>query len=312
MNRSTADKGLALVIEFEGEILKVYDDGFGYPTAGVGHLLTPAEKRSMPIGTRITRQQSRSWLKQDIHEAEAAVNSSITVPITQNQFDAMVSLAFNIGVAGFKRSSVVRNLNARHFAKAADSFLSWNKVKGKPVKGLTRRRNAERNLFLTPDSAANPATVTPQQDTDENTASPTNPQDNSQPSVTNAPDPSTEQNVAVVKEEKLGFWQTLKVKITAAFTGIGGATGLTSYAQQAQTFGLSSLFWERVFFIIIIGLVGWILIETVRWFFTVWQKRKRTNTLVAANATPNNSVTVIRPEEIDKYQSDGWVVVHRN
>jgi lysozyme len=151
---TTGQRGLDLIVEFEGEILKVYNDGFGYPTAGVGHLLSPAEKRAMPIGTKITRQQSRDWLKQDLEEAESAVNSTITVPITQNQFDAMTSLAFNIGTTGFKRSTLARKLNARHFAEAADAFLSWNKSRGKVVAGLARRRKAERALFLTPDSTA--------------------------------------------------------------------------------------------------------------------------------------------------------------
>lgn len=124
-------------------------------------------------------------------------------------------------------------------------------------------------------------------------------------------DPTIEQNVAVVKEEPLGFWATLKVKIGAAFTGIGGATGLTTYGQQAQAFGLSSLFWERIFYIALIAFIGWIVIEVIRWGFTKWYKRKRTDALVLANSTPTNSVNVIRPEEIAKYQAQGWVVIQR-
>jgi lysozyme len=202
--KTTGDKGLKIIVEFEGEILKVYNDGFGYPTAGVGHLLTPAEKRSIPIGTKITREQSRAWLAQDLKEAEDAVNSSIKVPITQNQFDAMVSLAFNIGVAGYKRSSVVRNLNNRKFAAAADSILAWNKVKGKEVRGLTRRRKAERELFLTPDSTATSAISNPpntdsiSQDRD-NTS---NPADQGQPSNIAVPLVPTPQPVIEVEAVK--------------------------------------------------------------------------------------------------------------
>jgi hypothetical protein len=131
------------------------------------------------------------------------------------------------------------------------------------------------------------------------------------PQPPNTPDPTIEQNVAVVREEPLGFWSTLKTKIVTAFTGIGGATGLTTYAQQAQTFGLSNLFWERVFWIGMVGFIGWIVIEVIRWFFTVWQRRKRTNALVVANTSPNNSVTVIRPEEAAQFQKDGWVIIER-
>jgi lysozyme len=130
--------------------------------------------------------------------------------------------------------------------------------------------------------------------------------------VPSSPDPSIEQNVAVVKEEQLGFWATLKVKIGAAFTGIGGITGASTYAQQVQSFGLSPLFWERIFWIGIIGFLGWIVIEIIRWFFTVWQRRHRTNTLVTANTSPNNSVTVIKSEEIEQYKKAGWVVVARS
>ena len=80
---------------------------------------------------------------------EARVNKSILLPMTQNQFDAMVLLCYNIGESSFARSSVVRNFNAGNLQKAADSFLLWNKAGGKVSKGLTNRRQKERNLFLT-------------------------------------------------------------------------------------------------------------------------------------------------------------------
>lgn len=148
-NLTTSDNGIKLIKDFEGEILKVYADPVGLLTLGVGHLLTPAEKRSFKLGQKITRAESTKFLREDLADAETAVNSSVHVPITQNQFDALVSLTFNIGTAGFKRSSVLRNLNSGKLIHAADAFLLWNKAGGRVISGLTSRRRAERDLFLT-------------------------------------------------------------------------------------------------------------------------------------------------------------------
>jgi lysozyme len=149
-----SNEGIAMLIAFEGERLVVYKDPVGLPTFGVGHLVTPAEKAEFPVGKKITRKVSREYLRNDLAKFENCVNSLVDVPITQNQFDAMVSLAFNIGQAGFKRSSVLRHLNNRKYSKAADAFLAWNKAGGRVLQGLTRRRETERSVFLSPDSTA--------------------------------------------------------------------------------------------------------------------------------------------------------------
>lgn len=154
MAKQLGKKGTDLIISYEKEVLHVYDDGFGYPTLGIGHLLTASEKKAMPIGTKITKEQSRAYFKADAQKYVDAVNAAVKVPITQNQFDALVSLAFNIGTGAIAKASLMRKLNARDYVGAADGFLAWNKVKKQAVKGLTRRRNEERKLFLTPDSAA--------------------------------------------------------------------------------------------------------------------------------------------------------------
>lgn len=171
-------------------------------------------------------------------------------------------------------------------------------------------RDLRQNWVIKTSAATATATHTAQDERDTSDSTTDNLTDKAAAADTK-PNPSTEQNVAVVKEDALGFWGTLKKKITAGLSGIGGTTGLTTYAQQAQTFGLSNLFWERVFWIGVAGFGGWIVIEIVRWFFTVWLKRKRTDALVLANTTPNNSVTVIHAEEADKYQKEGWVIIER-
>lgn len=116
----------------------------------------------MPVGTKITKAQSRAYLRKDLARFERCVNDAVTVPINQNQFDALVSLAFNIGEANFEKSSVLRLLNQKNYTGAADAFLRWNKAKKKGVltvlPGLTRRRKEERALFLkTPVPSSDPS-----------------------------------------------------------------------------------------------------------------------------------------------------------
>lgn len=163
--------GREFITAHEGEILRVYLDPVGLPTMGVGHLLTDEEKAKYPVGSVITRGVSQEFLERDLRRFENAVSALVKVPLNQNQFDALVSFAFNVGEANFKRSSVLRHLNAGLYAKAADAFLAWNKSKGKVLPGLTRRRKEERALFLTPSEAGAvhppspveipPSTITP-------------------------------------------------------------------------------------------------------------------------------------------------------
>lgn len=144
--------GIEEIVKHEGEILEVYEDPVGLPTLGVGHLLTPSELRAMPVGTKITKAQSREYLRKDLARFERCVTDAVRVSINQNQFDALVSLAFNIGEANFEKSSVLRLLNRRNYLDAANAFRLWNKARknGELVvlKGLTRRRESERALFL--------------------------------------------------------------------------------------------------------------------------------------------------------------------
>lgn len=163
--------GREFITAHEGEILRVYLDPVGLPTMGVGHLLTDEEKAKYPVGSVITRGVSQEFLERDLRRFENAVSALVKVPINQNQFDALVSFAFNVGEGNFKRSSVLRHLNAGLYAKAADAFLAWNKSKGKVLPGLTRRRKEEHDLFLTPSEAGAvhppspveipPSTITP-------------------------------------------------------------------------------------------------------------------------------------------------------
>lgn len=135
-------KGRAALTQREGLRLKAYRDSVGVWTIGVGHTSMAGPPLVQP-GMTITREQADNILTRDLNLFEGAVNDSVRVPLSQGQFDALVSLAFNIGTMGFRKSTVVRRLNAGNYRGAADAFLMWNK----PAV-LIGRRKAERKQFL--------------------------------------------------------------------------------------------------------------------------------------------------------------------
>jgi GH24 family phage-related lysozyme (muramidase) len=115
------------LIEVEGSRLTAYKDSVGVWTIGIGH---SAKAGSPPVpcpGMTITRDEEHEILARDLAHFEKAVNESVKVPISQMQFDALVSLAFNIGAGGFKGSTVVKRLNAGDHLSAAEAILFWNK-----------------------------------------------------------------------------------------------------------------------------------------------------------------------------------------
>ena len=135
--------GLELIKSFEGCVLKVYLDAIGLPTIGYGHLIKPGESF-----TKITQKGAEDLLKSDAQIFVDGVNKLLEVNVTQNQFDALVSIAFNIGLGNLKSSTLLRLINAGDYKGAADQFPRWNKAGGKVLNGLTKRRDAERALFL--------------------------------------------------------------------------------------------------------------------------------------------------------------------
>lgn len=116
----------------------------GIWTIGYGHT------RGVKEGDTCSIQQADEWLREDCYDAERTVNWSVTHPLTQNQFDALVSLVFNIGDPQFRGSTLLRRLNAGLMLEAADEFPKWNKQAGKVLGGLVTRRARERELFLKP------------------------------------------------------------------------------------------------------------------------------------------------------------------
>ena len=144
-----SDNGFNLLAELEGVVLHPYKDSAGIPTIGIGSTYYEDGTKVTMKDKAITKERAIQLAKNVVKSFEVRVNKSIVVPMTQNQFDAMVLLCYNIGESGFARSSVVKNFNAGNLQKAADSFLLWNKAGGVVSKGLTNRREKERELFLT-------------------------------------------------------------------------------------------------------------------------------------------------------------------
>ena len=97
----------------------------------------------------ITQDYADNLLNNEVNKLTDKINQLVKIPITANMLSALVSFAYNIGIGNFSKSTLLKKLNAADIHGAADEFLRWNKVKGVECNGLTRRRKAERDLFLT-------------------------------------------------------------------------------------------------------------------------------------------------------------------
>ena len=145
--KTTSQVGVDLITSFEDTRTKAYDDGVGIWTIGTGTTVYPNGVK-VKQGDTCTPEQAKSYFKHDLAKFEKTVNESVTVSLTQNQFDALVSLTYNIGSGAFKGSTLLKLLNKGDYQGAADQFLVWYKAGDKVMKGLVRRREAERALFL--------------------------------------------------------------------------------------------------------------------------------------------------------------------
>jgi lysozyme len=143
MPRQINEAGLNFIKSFESCSLKPYLDSANIPTQGWGH----TEDVEIDDPT-ITQSQADQWLEDDLQNAESDVERLITQPLTDNQFAALVSLVYNAGNAPLL-GHLGEYLNAGLYDQAADAFLQWDHVNGRVLAGLTKRREAERQLFLT-------------------------------------------------------------------------------------------------------------------------------------------------------------------
>ncbi len=150
-NQSTGrinEKGLHLLKSFEGLRLKAYLDAVGVWTIGYG------TTRGVRPGMQITEAEAEAFLRNDLRIFEQAVLSNVQAPLNSDQFSALVSFTYNVGAGALASSTLRRVLNQKDYQTAANEFLRWNKGGGRELAGLTRRRRAERALFLGEDYTA--------------------------------------------------------------------------------------------------------------------------------------------------------------
>jgi lysozyme len=144
-----SERGLQLIMAFEGFSPTVYICSAGYPTIGYGHAIFNAEEEARFRAAPITKQDAAQLLEEDTTSAVRSVNRLTKVPLTQNQFDALVSFVFNLGAGAYQRSTMRALLNRSEYYLAAQEYPKWSKAGGRIVAGLLRRRKAEQALFLT-------------------------------------------------------------------------------------------------------------------------------------------------------------------
>lgn len=144
----TSDKGLALIKQFEGFSARPYLCPAGVPTIGYGATYYPDGRRVTMQDKPVSEADASVMLRAMLASYEAGIARYVQVPLTQGQYDALVSFAYNLGLSALKSSTLLRLLNLRDYAGAAAQFARWNRAGGKVLPGLTRRREAERVMFL--------------------------------------------------------------------------------------------------------------------------------------------------------------------
>ena len=144
MRHITKD-GIELIQNFEGFSPTVYLDAAGLPTIGYGHLLRAGEAEMFKRG--ITEPIAQALLIKDVLRAEQAVLRLITVPLTNGQFDALVSFTFNLGAGALQRSTLRRKVNREEHGDVPTELMKWVWAGGRKLKGLVRRRAAEASLY---------------------------------------------------------------------------------------------------------------------------------------------------------------------
>ena len=142
-------KGLELIKSFEGFYSKPYLDPIGIPTIGYGATYYPNKKKVTKKDKPLTEKEASDLLKEMMVTYENDVKRLVKRELNQNQFDALVSFTYNLGSANLGKSTLLKKINANHCDKTIkDEFLKWNKAGGKVLNGLTRRRNAEAELYF--------------------------------------------------------------------------------------------------------------------------------------------------------------------
>lgn len=143
------NSGYLLITEFEGFSAKPYLCSAKVPTIGYGNTYYPNGTKVTMLDKEITKVQAFEMFKSIADKFASKVSKLVTSPLNQNQFNALVSLAYNIGIAAFTNSTLLKKVNTNHNDKSIElEFKKWNKVNKKEVAGLTRRRNYEADIYF--------------------------------------------------------------------------------------------------------------------------------------------------------------------
>lgn len=134
-------RAIDIVKKYEGLYLEAYLCPAGIPTIGYGHTL------NVRMGQKISEIQADLYLDHDFEEAEEQVKGAVKVPLTPQQLGALTSFVFNLGIGQFKKSTLLKKLNAGDYQGAAREFDKWVFANGKRLLGLIKRRAEERKLF---------------------------------------------------------------------------------------------------------------------------------------------------------------------
>ncbi len=144
--RHITQEGLNLIKHFEGFEPEIYLDAAGLPTIGYGHLIRPGEHKMFENG--ITESAAEALLAKDVWSAERSVLRLIGVPLTDGQYDALVSFTFNLGGGALQRSTLRRKVNREEHNEVPEQLMRWVWAGGRRLRGLMRRRKAEAVLYL--------------------------------------------------------------------------------------------------------------------------------------------------------------------
>jgi len=143
-----SQNAINLIKQFEGCRYHPYRDSVGLWTVGYGHLI--GDGKSLPSGDNriFTQEEIDSFLVNDLTRTEYGINMLLRVPVTQNQYDALCSFCYNLGIGTFQKSTLLKDINAKMWDAAANDLLKFHFAVGVSQPGLVKRRQAEHDLFI--------------------------------------------------------------------------------------------------------------------------------------------------------------------
>jgi len=143
-----SNKGLELIKEFEGFRSEPYLCSAGVPTIGYGSTFYPDGRKVSLKDKPISKEEATQLLEHTVNSFANGLKGKLEISLEQNQFDALVCLAYNIGLGAFSKSTLLKRVNSKDFINASNEFLKWDIANGKKLLGLRKRREREQELFL--------------------------------------------------------------------------------------------------------------------------------------------------------------------